>query len=119
VIERLRPRLRTFQDEKGRELLDVPGGLFPDPETVAPPRFLPDFDNALLSHDDRSRILDFGYHGATVTEIARRAGVGTPAIYRMRLAVQADHALTRLCWNAGWKVFSFSTSSPRVRRRKR
>lgn len=27
-------------------------------------------------------ILEFGYHGATVTEIARRAGVGTPAIYR-------------------------------------
>jgi len=57
VIERLRSRLRTFHDEKGRELLDVPGGLFSDPDTEAPPRFLPDYDNALLAHDDRSRIM--------------------------------------------------------------
>jgi hypothetical protein len=61
VIERLRPRLRTYRDEQGRELFDLPDAPIAEPDLPAPPRFMPEYDNVFLSHADRGRIVSEAY----------------------------------------------------------
>ena len=58
VFERLRPKLRSYVFEpNGRELFDLESIELPDPETPAPVRFLAEYDNLLISHADRTRVL--------------------------------------------------------------
>lgn len=70
VFERLRPKLRTYRDEDGRELFDAADRTLPDPATPAPPRFLAEYDNVLIAHRDRRRVF--------VDD--RRRIIGTPTV---------------------------------------
>ncbi|MCH5670306.1 winged helix DNA-binding domain-containing protein [Streptomyces gilvus] len=101
-FERLRPRLLTFRDEGGVELFDLPGAPRPDEDTPAPPRFLPEFDNLLLSHVDRTRVVPPAYWGRSwVGNLVHRtflvdgflAGVWKPE--RDALVIEPFGSLTR------------------------
>jgi hypothetical protein len=67
AVAAVRGELVTFRDERGRELLDLPDAPRPDPDTPAPVRFLPAFDNAILGYHDRNRIIDDAHRGLSVS----------------------------------------------------
>ena len=75
VFDRLRAQLITFRAETGAELFDLPEAPRPDPDIDAPARFLPEFDNILLSHADTSRIMPAEHRAKlfTVNGIIRAA----------------------------------------------
>ena len=99
VVERLRPGLRTFRDEQGRELFDLPDAPRPDPDTPAPARFLPEYDNVMLSHADRARVSG-GVSGVRMP--AGKAGILGSLLVdgffggMWRITRDRDHALLRI-----------------------
>jgi len=67
-FEKLRPQLKIFQNEKGQELFDLPRAPRPSANTPAPVRFIPEFDNLILSHADRTRIVAAEHRPALITK---------------------------------------------------
>jgi hypothetical protein len=76
IFERLRPRLRAFRAEDGTEIFDLPDAPRPDPDVPAPVRFVAAFDNLILSHADRTRVIAAEHRNA----IASRNGM-VPATF--------------------------------------
>ncbi|MEC4017329.1 winged helix DNA-binding domain-containing protein [Streptomyces sp. H27-D2] len=60
VVEGLRGQLRVYRDEAGKELYDLPDARLADPGLAVPARFLPAFDNLVLGHADRTRVISDG-----------------------------------------------------------
>jgi hypothetical protein len=102
ALERLEP-LRRFRDEHGREFLDVARGPLPNPETPAPVRFLPKWDNVLLAHADRTRVLPEPYRRKVIgangdvaqTFLVDGFVAGTWRVDKGRVVVQPFSALSR------------------------
>ena len=88
VFDKLKPDLRVYHDEKKRELYDLPDISLPDADAPAPVRFLPEFDNLLLSHKDRTRVVADKY----------RKQVYLPAL-RVAATILVDGFV-----RGGWKI---------------
>ena len=67
ALETLEP-LRRFRDERGRHLVDLARAPLPSADVPAPARLLPKWDNLLLSHDDRTRVLPEEYRKLMISK---------------------------------------------------
>ncbi len=77
VADKLRPRLRVFRSPDGVELFDLPDAQHPAEDTPAPVRYLAEFENMLLSYDDRTRIMNDDYRQRILTPNGIFPGVFT------------------------------------------
>jgi DNA glycosylase AlkZ-like len=102
ALEALEP-LRRFRKEDGKELLDLARAPLPPADARVPVRFLPKWDNLLLAHADRRRVLGDEHRkkiivkNGDVTQTFLVDGVvaGTWTLERGRVAMQPFDPLPR------------------------
>src|SRR5262249_10825784 len=63
-----RPQLRVFRDDRNRELFDLTDAPRPPEDTPVPARFVADFDNLILSHADRTRVIADEHRPVVITK---------------------------------------------------
>jgi hypothetical protein len=71
AFKNLKSDLRLYHDETGRELVDLTEAPLPDEDTPAPVRFIPEYDNLLLAHADRTRIITDEYRARVFLSAGR------------------------------------------------
>jgi winged helix DNA-binding protein len=70
TLEGMASTLRTFSDEDGRLLYDLPRAPRPAADVVAPVRFLPRYDELLISYQHRDRVIAPAHRRAVYTKNA-------------------------------------------------
>ncbi|HEV7884773.1 MAG TPA: winged helix DNA-binding domain-containing protein [Solirubrobacteraceae bacterium] len=110
VLDGMRDALAVFADERGRELFDLPDAPRPDADVPAPPRFLPEFDNLVLAHDDRSRVIADEHRPLVTTKNLRvRATFLVDGTVAGTWTIEAKRKLATL------RIAPFATLGTRVR----
>jgi Winged helix DNA-binding domain len=106
AVQRLCDRLVSFRDEDGKELFDLPEAPRPDPDTPSPVRFFGQYDNVLLGHKDRRRVIppDFAwaemlapgrFFGSVLVDGILRAAWWLERDDRATLVIRPDRGFTR------------------------
>jgi winged helix DNA-binding protein len=106
----LRPRLKVFHDEKGRELFDLPTAPRPPAATPAPVRFLPDYDNLVLAHVDRTRVVADAHRARLATK-----NLQVPATFLVDGFVAGMWKIERARSKAALVLTAFETLSRKAR----
>ena len=70
TLQRIAPELRTFSDEEGRLLYDLPRAPRPDADVAVPVRFLPRYDELLISYQHRDRVIAPAHRSAVYSKNA-------------------------------------------------
>jgi len=110
TLERLAPKLRTFSDQEGRLLYDLPRAVRPGADVPAPVRFLPRYDELLISYKHRDRVIAPAHRRAVYTKNAI-----VEAVFTVDGFAAGTWGLVRTKGEAILRVAPFARLPPRER----
>ena len=110
TLVRIGPKLRTFSDEEGRLLYDLPRAPRPDGDLAAPVRFLPRYDELLIGYQYRDRVIAPAHRRAVYT----KNGI-VEAVVMVDGFAAGTWSLVRAKSDAVLNVSPFARLAPRAR----